>query len=103
MKQFSRCPTCGARHKRSNEQNAKYWMLLNEISEQIKPQGKVYSSEVWATYFKERFLGCDEIVLPNGKVRNRPRSTTSLDVEEMSDYITRIEVWFIEHGGISNG
>lgn len=76
-------------------------MLLNEISEQIKPQGKAYSSETWAEYFKERFLGCDEVVLPNGKTRNIPRSSTSLDVEDMSTYITRIEVWFVEHGGIT--
>lgn len=102
MKDFDRCPTCGARHKRSNIQNARYWAMLHEIAEQIKPQGKAYSSDTWAEYFKQIYLGAEEIRLPNGKLINRSRSTTDLDISEMTDYITKIEAWFVQHGGIFN-
>ncbi len=95
---LTRCPTCGRRETRSTPQNAAYWALLHEMAEQLKPQGKVYTAEVWHEYFRQRFLGAEDVVLPNGKTVVRSMSTTELDIDEFSDYLTQVQVWAVEHG-----
>jgi len=40
-----KCPACGRRQRRSTEANRRYWALLHEISEQIKPDGKQFGSD----------------------------------------------------------
>lgn len=93
-----RCPACGRKHIRSNEQNRFYWALIHAISEQIKPQGNEYSAEQFHLYFKGRFLGIEDIVLPNKRIFHQPISTTTLSVGEMVEYITQVEAWAVEHG-----
>jgi hypothetical protein len=94
----NRCPYCGHAPKRNLDQNAKYWALLHEIADQLRPQGQQYSADTWHEYFKQRYLGADEVRLPNGKVVSRSRSTSDLDKDEMSVYITKIEAWATEKG-----
>jgi hypothetical protein len=94
----TRCPTCHRLHKRSHPQNARYWLLLHAIAEQIKPGGKEYSADQWHTYAKSRWLGCDDVPLPNGKVLSIPRSTASLDVAEFGEYMEKVEAWAAERG-----
>lgn len=91
-----RCPACGRKQRRSQPQNALMWTLLHMIAEKIEPGGKSFSAETWHNYFKSRFLGCDEMTLPNGKTLERPRSTAALDVAEFSDYMTKLEAWAAE-------
>ena len=93
-----RCPTCGARERRTTAQNALYWKLLNQISEQVRPGGLSYSVDTWHVYWKSRLLGCDDIRLPNGNVIVVPRSTTDLDVPAFSDYFAQVEAWAAERG-----
>lgn len=100
MTRLPRCPSCGRANSRSNEQNRKYWSLLNEIADQLKPNGHAYSAESWHTYFKQRFLGQDDIRLPNGKIFSQPKSTVDLDTSEMSDYITKVEAFAAKYGVI---
>jgi hypothetical protein len=92
-----RCPTCKRRMKRSNEANRRYWLLLHTISDKLRPQNVQHSPEVWHCYFKSRFMGHDDVRLPNGKVLSIVRSTTDLDVPEFADYMTQVEVWANEH------
>ncbi len=94
----TRCPTCHRLQKRSHPQNALYWSLLHMIAEKVKPGGLSYSADVWHTYCKSRWLGCDDIALPNGKVLSQPRSTASLDVAEFGDYFTQVSAWAAERG-----
>ena len=97
----NRCPYCGHAPKRNLEQNRRYWALLHDIADQLKPQGQQYSADTWHEYWKQRLLGAEEIKLPNGKVVSRSRSTSDLDKDEMSVYITQIEAWASEKGVIS--
>lgn len=92
-----RCPTCGRRHKRSHPQNARYWLLLHAIADKLKPQGVSYSPEVWHNYCKSKFLGCDDVKLPNGKTLSLPRSSADLDVAEFTAYMEQVEAWASEH------
>ena len=82
---------------RSSEQNRRYWSLLTEISEQLKPDGKHYSPETWHRYFKTKFLGMDVIVV-DGEPTLIEKSTTKEDVPNFGDYMTQIEAWGSEHG-----
>lgn len=97
-----RCPLCGHVEKRSNEQNKRYWACLNEISEQLKTADGLYSSETWHCYFRQRFLGCEDVKLPNRNHMIIPRSTTELDVKEFVEYMERVEHFAHEHGVIFN-
>lgn len=92
-----RCKACGRRKTRSTPANARYWLLLHLIAEKLKPQGKIYSAENWHEYFKQRYLGADDIDLPNGLTIHRGHSTTNLDVSEFSDFMMKVETWAGEH------
>lgn len=88
-----RCPTCHRLHKRSHPQNARYWLLLHAIADKVRPLGVEHSAEIWHEYFKSRYIGCDDVTLPNGRVLTRTKSTTDLDVAEFNDYMARVEEW----------
>ena len=98
MTRLLRCPTCGRKHSRSTEQNKYYWSVLNEIADQLKPNGHAYSAESFHLYFKQRFLGQDDIRLPNGKIFSQPKSTVDLDTTEMTEYITKVEEFATRYG-----
>ena len=82
--------------KRSTDQNKRYWALLNEIAANAWLDGKQYSAEAWAEHFKRQFIGCEE--LPGGG--SVGISTTALNVEEFSAYMTRIEVFAAHDLGV---
>lgn len=82
--------------KRSNEQNRRYWLLLHLISEKVKPAGESYSADTWHIYAKTRWIGADDVRLPNGKVVPMPRSSADLDVAEFNTYMEQIEAWAAE-------
>jgi hypothetical protein len=94
----TRCPTCKRPHRRSNQANAYYWLLLHEIANRVQPGGQSYSAETWHAYCKSRWIGCDDIRLPNGKVLTAPKSSAALDVQEFADYVTKVEAWAAERG-----
>jgi len=90
-KHLERCPTCGRKNRRSNPQNALYWTLLHIAAAKLKPGGKVYSAEQYHLFYKSKYLGCDDMMLPNGKTLAIPRSTATLDVSTFSDYYSKVE------------
>lgn len=92
-----RCPTCKRRMKRSSEANRRYWLLVHTIADRLEPQGITYSPDVWHTWLKSRFLGCDDVRLPNGKTLSLPRSSADLDVPEFNEFMEQVEVWAGEH------
>jgi hypothetical protein len=93
-----RCPTCGRKHKRSTQANALYWVLLHTAAERLRPGGKQYSAESYHTLMKSKYLGCDDIPLPNGKTVSVPRSTANLDAGEFGDYFAKVEAELAQHG-----
>lgn len=95
---IARCPTCHQRIRRSNEANRRYWALLHAVAEGVKPEGSEYSAEVWHNYFKLKYLGGDDVRLPDGKVIVRPNSSAELDKSAFADYMTQIEAWANERG-----
>lgn len=86
------------KRSRSSDQNRRYWAILAEISAGIRPQGQEFAPMAWHEYFKERFIGCEEVKLPNGKTVTRILSSTDLDVMQFGEYMTQIEAWAAQHG-----
>lgn len=85
------------RAKRSIEQNARYWALLNAIADFVEDENsKLYSPETWHEYFKTRFIGKD-VILVDGEPELIAKSTTKLTIMEFGDYMQEVEVWAVEH------
>lgn len=94
---IERCPACKRKLKRSNNANARLWLLYHAIAEKLKPDGNTFGAEVWHTWAKSKFLGCDEVRMPNGKTMLILRSTADLDSAEFTEYMTKLEIWANEH------
>jgi len=84
--------------RRSTDQNARYWMILTFISDQVLDEnGKQYSPETWHNFFKAKFLGKDTMIV-DGDLILVEKTSTKLTVMEFMDYMMQIEAWSVEHG-----
>ena len=97
MTDVKRCPTCNRRITRSTDANRRYFKLITLLSE--KPvRGTLFSKESFHEYCKNRFLGSEELKLPNGKVIMRTLDTHGLSVDEFNEYMGEVEAFCAEHG-----
>lgn len=87
--------------KRTGDQNRLLHALLNEIAENAVIDGKQYDLEVWKDHVKRRFIGIEEVTLPDGTRLDRSMSTTDLNVGEFSELIERVRAWAINDLGIN--
>jgi hypothetical protein len=94
----TRCPKCGQRRKRSNPANSRLWLLYHLASDKLHPDGKTYSADQFHIYYKTRFLGCEEILLPNGHVAQIPMSTAELSVDDFAQYMEAVEADLVSRG-----
>lgn len=92
-----RCPTCGRKQRRSQQANARLWLIYHALAERLPVRGELYSAQAWHAYMKSKFLGCTDLRLPNGKVYSQPNSTAALDTAEFNEYMGRVEAWAAEH------
>lgn len=81
--------------KRSIEANARYWALLGEIAEQVQVKGKYFSKDVWHEHFKALFAPKDDG--PAGLI---PISTSQMNTEQFTRYMTQIEVYAAQELGV---
>lgn len=79
--------------RRSSEQNRLFHALLNEISEQAMIGGKHYDADTWKELIRRKFIGSEEINLPDGSRLERGISTTTLSVPEFTQLIDRVTAW----------
>ena len=97
MADLDRCPTCHRKHKRGNAVNALYWALLHRMA--ARPWGgQHYSPSSFHAYYASKFLGCDDVRLPNGVTLSIPRSTSALDVDEFGRYLDQVQADCAERG-----
>lgn len=80
--------------KRNIEQNRRLWLLYTAISQQAPAymDGQYFHPDAWHYEMAGRFLGYEPT--PSGK--GMPKSTTKLNVSEMAEYQTQVEVYAIE-------
>lgn len=79
--------------KRSSEQNRKLHAILSEIAENVRIDGRYYSAEVWKEQVRRRFIGTEELDLPDGSRIERGISTTSLNASQFSELIEKVTAW----------
>lgn len=82
--------------RRSTQANKRYWAILNQISGDAWIEGKQFSADIWHEWSKRRFIGCHE--LPDGSLVGI--STTTLDVAEFNDYMSKIESYAAQELGV---
>lgn len=68
------------------------------MSQKIRPRGETFSAETWHYYCRSRFLGCEDIRLPDGRTHSEPNRTSTLDRGEFSEYMQQVEAFANEHG-----
>lgn len=76
--------------KRSIEQNSMLHAILSEIAEGAWVNGRQFPMEVWKEFFRAKFIGTEEMVMPDGQIKEKGLSTTTLDVAAFSDFINQI-------------
>lgn len=79
--------------KRSGEQNRKLHAILNEIAENVYVDGRRYDVEAWKEQVRRRFIGTEELDLPNGTRIERGVSTTTLNASQFSELIEQVSAW----------
>ena len=84
--------------RRTDKQNARYWVLLTLIADHVRPEGTQFPKEAWHEYFKRRLLTPVEVRLPNGKVVQDYPSTATMNRDDFTAYATQTEVWANERG-----
>lgn len=78
--------------KRSSEQNRRYWKLvITAIADQAWVNGRQFDKDTWHEWYARKYGVMTEIVLPNGEIVTRRKSTSEMSVSEFSDYMSRVE------------
>ena len=91
------CPTCGNVPRRSLPQNNRLHLLFQAISEKVKgADGLLHHAMWWKIVIKDRWLGYNEVV-SNGKTIYSLRGTADLTVEELNNFMDRVERYAAEH------
>ncbi len=86
--------------KRSVEQNRRLWKIYQVFAAEAWVDGRQYDQEVWHEYLRGEFIGFDEVAMPSGEIKKNPISTTTLKVDEMSEYQNKIQAYGADNFGI---
>jgi hypothetical protein len=78
---------------RSNDQNRLFHAILKGIAEQAVIDGKQYEQDVWKEIIRCKFIGTEEINLPDGLRIERGISTKTLSVGDFSNLIEIVRAW----------
>jgi hypothetical protein len=86
--------------KRNLQQNKRLWgVVYKQIAEQAWVDGRQFDKDVWHEYYARKYGVCDEMVLPDGEIILRRKSTTEMTVTEFGEYMNRVEADAVmEHG-----
>ena len=85
--------------QRTLAQNKRLHALIGEIA-QHPIQGHTFSADAIKEYVRRRWIGTEEVELPDGTRIERGISTTSLSVEECARLIDAVEAWAATEIGI---
>ena len=87
--------------KRNSQQNRRLWgYCYKHIAEQAWANGQQFAADVWHEYLARKFGALEEMVLPDGEIITRRKSTTDYTVGEFADYMNAIEVYAAQELGV---
>lgn len=82
------------REKRSNPQNAWYWVIVGIVAKETDND-----KDTIHRFFKKEFIGYDVKMIGDDKIAI-VRSTASLNTEEFSEYLSKVEAFCANELGI---
>jgi hypothetical protein len=87
-----KCKECGQEPKRSLPQNNRLHLLFAEIADNVKAaDGEYHNHHWWKVMFKDRWLGYNEYRTSSGKLITELKSTADCKVDELNDFMARVE------------
>lgn len=86
-----------AKSRRTTEQNSRLHALLTDIANNAWVDGKQFDAETWKEFFRQKYIGTEEVLLPDGRRIERGISTTTLDVGAFSDFMDQISAYAAEN------
>jgi hypothetical protein len=84
-----------AKRKRTIDQNRMLHALVNQLAAEVWIDGKQFGAEAWKEHIRQKFIGTEEIDLPNGRRIERGISTTTLDVADFSEMLEQLQAWMM--------
>lgn len=94
-----RCQLCGQPKKRTLPQNARLHKLFTELAANVKAKDGLYHPALWwKAIMKAEWLGFDEYQKPNGETVYVLRSTANLNVEELNEFMEKVEHYAATRG-----
>lgn len=85
--------------QRTSAQNRLLHAILRDVAESVRVSGQTFSSDAWKEMFRRKFIGTEEITLPDGQRIERGISTTALNVGQMTEAIDRFQAWLAQEFG----
>lgn len=85
--------------QRTGAQNRLLHALLRDVAESVRVNGQTFSSDAWKEMFRRKFIGTEEITLPDGQRIERGISTTTLNVGQMAEAIDLFQAWLAQDFG----
>lgn len=79
--------------QRTAAQNRLLHAILRDVADSLEVNGQRFGPDAWKEIFRRKFIGTREVTLPTGEIIEFGISTTSLNVEQMAEAITKFEVW----------
>jgi hypothetical protein len=89
-----------AQTKRTDAQNRALHALLRTMAESVWVDGQRFSADAWKELVRRRFIGTEEVTLPDGSRVERGISTTALSVAEFSDLLDAMAAWIATDYGV---
>lgn len=74
---------------KTRQQEKLFHAILQDAAEQVEVSGRKFTADAWKEYFARKFLGTVEIVLPDGEIVTRRRSTTEANIGEYNEMIEK--------------
>ena len=88
-----------AKDSRTLPQNDLYWMWCSTAAKHFSTEEAKYTKNDMHDIFCHKFLGyTDGKIIGTTEFKPELRSTTGLKVDEMHEYMNKVEVWCAEHG-----
>jgi hypothetical protein len=80
--------------QRNAQQNRFYWGgVLKQISEQAWIDGRQFDKDAWHEFFARKYGVLDELVLPDGEIITRRKSTTQMTIGEFSTFLSDVQAY----------
>ena len=93
------CPTCKQKKKRSLPQNSRLHKLFQLMQDNLQDKDGHYQHAMWwKINAKDRWLGYSEFRRSDGSVIQVLRSTSDCDVQELNEFMTRVEAYAAKRG-----